>query len=92
MTVNSFKAKSAQYNMTKNQWNLEGSNIDSGLKIYKECKERSFRRKVNYARPTDTISKAPPNSRTIKLYDLATYDFLTHNCLYYTNRGTCSEW
>ena len=62
MTVNSFKAKSAQYNMTKNQWNLEGSNIDSVLKIYKECEERSFRKKFNYARPTDTISKAPPDS------------------------------
>ena len=28
--------------------------------------------KNNYAWPTDTASKAPPDSRIIKLYDLAT--------------------
>ena len=88
MTVNSFKAKSAQYNMTKNQWNLEGSNIDSVLKIYKECEERSFRKQINYARPTDTISKAPPDSRTIKLYDLATYDLITHNFSQYEDENS----
>ena len=47
-----------------------------------------FQKKFNYARPTDTISTAPPDSRTIKLYDLATYDLITHNFIQYEDKNS----
>jgi hypothetical protein len=41
MTVNSFCAQKPEYLETKTTWNLEGSNIDSVLGIFKERELRS---------------------------------------------------
>jgi hypothetical protein len=49
---------------------LEGSNIDSVLGISKEREESSFHKKI---RPTDDLSRVPPDVRVIRLNDLQTY-------------------
>ena len=71
MTINSFAARSTQYVMTKNLWFSEASNIDSLIGIYKEREDRSILEKFRRARPRDNESRVPPDSRIMKLFNLA---------------------
>ena len=75
MTVNSFAARSTQYIMTKNMWYSEASNIDSLIGVYKEREDKSILKKFRKARPRDNLSRVPPESRIIKLFDLQTPEF-----------------
>ena len=56
--------------MTLNFYNSEASNYDSLIGVQKKREDRSANLKLVRKRTIDDISRVPPESRTINLYDL----------------------